>query len=163
VALVRDPEDVLVIGVGNPDRGDDGAGLAVTHAVRKARPRARVLDAGIDAAPLLDGFSGIEIVVLVDAAESSGHPGRIVRHDATKKELPAKALRSASTHALGVREAIEMARVLGRMPKRRLVVIAIEGTRFEHGDSLSPEVERAVPEAARLVLAEIEAEGSPRA
>lgn len=152
---MAEPEDVLVIGVGNPDRGDDGVGLAVTHALRKARPRARILDAGIDPAPLLDGFSAYEVVVLVDAAEPAGRPGRVVKFDATRKELPERALRSASTHAIGVREAIEMARVLGRLPRRKLVVVAIEGTAFEHGDAVSPEVERAVPEAARLVLEEI--------
>lgn len=163
---MAEPEDVLVIGVGNPDRGDDGAGLAVTHALRKARPRARVLDAGIDPAPLLEGFAGFETVVIVDAAEPGGDPGRVVRFDATKKELPKRSLRSASTHALGVREAIEMARVLGRLPRRKIVVIAIEGKAFEHGDAVSPEVERAVPEAARLVLEEIAPRaggGAPRA
>ena len=48
-----------------------------------------------------------------------------------------------STHALGVAEAIELGRALGRLP-RRLLVFGIEGGSFDAGAGLSPEVERAV-------------------
>jgi hydrogenase maturation protease len=57
-----------------------------------------------------------------------------------------------STHALGVPEAIELARALGRLPAR-LEVYAIEGARFTAGAELSPAVERAVRELAESLSA----------
>ena len=57
-----------------------------------------------------------------------------------------RSLRS-STHAFGVADAVELARALGRLPGR-LDVYAIEGASFTAGDSLSPEVERAVDDLA---------------
>ena len=52
-------------------------------------------------------------------------------------------LGGTSTHLLGVAEAVELARVLGRLPKA-LRLVAIEGRNFAHGAKLSPQVEAAV-------------------
>jgi hydrogenase maturation protease len=60
----------------------------------------------------------------------------------------------ASTHGLGVAEAVALGDALGRLP-RRLIIIGIEGRRFEVGADLSPEVARAVDEAVRLGLEEV--------
>ena len=63
-----------------------------------------------------------------------------------------------STHAFGAAEAIELARVLGRLP-RRLIVVGIEGARFDAGVGLSPEVAAAVEDVARRGLDDIAALG----
>jgi hydrogenase maturation protease len=84
--------------------------------------------------------------VVVDAAASGAPPGTIRRFDARAGRLPARLMRS-STHALGVPEAIELARALGRLPAR-VEVYAIEGARFTAGAELSPAVEQAVGELA---------------
>ena len=57
---------------------------------------------------------------------------------------------SSSTHALGLAEAIEIARSLGRLPTR-VRVVGIEGARFDFGRGLSPEVEDAVEECTRSI------------
>jgi hydrogenase maturation protease len=44
-------------------------------------------------------------------------------------------------------EAVQLARALGRLPGR-LLVIGIEGKRFDSGAGLSPEVERAAERLA---------------
>jgi hydrogenase maturation protease len=71
------------------------------------------------------------------------------RFDATDRPLPVE-LGSASTHALGLAAAIELARELGRLP-RRLVVYGIEGERFELGEGLTP----AVGDAVERLVAEL--------
>jgi hydrogenase maturation protease len=53
----------------------------------------------------------------------------------------------SSTHAFGVPDAIELARVLDRLPAR-LEVYAIEGASFAAGDRLSPAVDQAVEQLA---------------
>ena len=57
---------------------------------------------------------------------------------------------STSTHAVGLAEAIELARTLGRLPAR-LVVYGIEGERFEAGTGLTPAVSAALAAVAAAV------------
>jgi hydrogenase maturation protease len=138
---------VILIGVGNPWRGDDGAGLAVARRVRELSPAGvEVREVEGDATALVEAWSGAEAVVLVDAAESGAPPGTVRRFDARAQPLPVRSLRS-STHAFGVADAVELARALDRLPQR-LDVYAIEGASFVAGDRLSPLVERAVGQLA---------------
>jgi hydrogenase maturation protease len=138
---------VILIGVGNAWRGDDGAGLAVARRVRELAPAGvEVREVEGDATALVDAWSGAEHVVVVDAAESGATPGTVRSFDARSQPLPVHGLRS-STHAFGVSDAIELARALARLPDR-LDVYAIEGASFIAGEGLTPAVERAVAELA---------------
>ena len=138
---------MILIGVGNGWRGDDGAGLAVARRVRELAPAGvEVREVESDATALVDVWSGADHVVVVDAAQSGAAPGTVRRFDARSQPLPVRTLRS-STHAFGVSDAVELARSLGRLPGR-LEVYAIEGASFVAGDRLSPSVERAVAELA---------------
>ena len=60
------------------------------------------------------------------------------------------ALRSSS-HAMSIAEAVEMARVLGQLP-RCLRIIGITGDDFDSGEGLSPLVERAAAQVARTLV-----------
>jgi hydrogenase maturation protease len=133
---------VIVIGVGNAWRGDDGAGLAVTRRLRELAPAGvEVREIEGDATALMDVWSGADRVVVVDAAKSGAPPGTVRRFDAHAAALPARLLRS-STHVFGVPDAIELARALGRLPAT-IEVYAIEGASFAAGDRLTPSVARA--------------------
>jgi len=130
----------LIIGVGNPWRGDDGAGIEV------ARRVGGVTFEG-DGTGLIDVWEDADgEVVVVDAAASGASPGTIQRFDARAAPLPAHTLRSSSHH-FGVADAAELARSLGRLPPT-LRVYAIEGQDFGAGHDLSPLVRRAVNEVA---------------
>jgi hydrogenase maturation protease len=130
----------LVLGIGNDWRSDDAAGLEVARGLRAAGMRA--LERGGEPTGLIDVWEGEEHVILVDAVSSGAAPGTIHRFDADAGPLPAR-LFSASTHHLGVAEAVELGRSLGRLPDK-LEVIGIEGSRFGAGRGLSPKVRRAV-------------------
>ena len=130
----------LVIGVGNPWRGDDGAGLEV------ARRLGGVTFEG-DGTGLIDVWDEADDeVVVVDAGASGGTPGAIRRFDARAAPLPAHSLRSSSHH-FGVADAVELARSLDRLPPA-LRVYAIEGEDFGAGRRLSPAVRSAVDRLA---------------
>jgi hydrogenase maturation protease len=145
---------VIVIGVGNAWRGDDGAGLTVARRVRELSPAGvEVRELEGDATALVEAWSGAEHFVVVDAAESGAVPGTVRRFDARSQPLPVRILRS-STHAFGVSDAVELARALGRLPAR-LDVYAIEGASFTAGEDLSPAVEGAVAD----VVAQLSASG----
>ena len=145
-ALPAAEDRTLLIGVGNAWRGDDAAGLAVARRARELGAL-DVLEHEGDAVALIDAWSSAGSVVVFDAAASGAPPGTIHRFDARAAPLPAAHLRS-STHAFGVADAIELARVLGRLPSR-LDVLAIEGSNFELGAAMTPPVTVAVERVAR--------------
>jgi hydrogenase maturation protease len=128
-----------VLGVGNEWRGDDGAGPAVARLLRGAGVAAREI--GGEPAALLDAWDGLAEVIVVDAVRSGAAPGTIHRRAGAGRPG------AGSTHALGVAEAVELARALGRLPAR-LELYGIEGERFEPGEGLTPPVARAVRELA---------------
>lgn len=80
---------------------------------------------------LIEEWSGAGQAIVVDAVSSGAEPGAIHRIDPRRQPLPAE-LFTGSTHALGVAEAVELARALDRLP-RRLVVIGIEGRPLHGG------------------------------
>ena len=122
-----------MIGVGNAWRRDDGAGLAVAEALGGPGTG--------DPSRLIDLWAGAEHAIVIDAAASGAPPGTIRRFDAIAAPLPAGAARS--THAFGVRDAVELARALDQLPVR-LDVITIEGDDFADGFGLTVHVSRAV-------------------
>lgn len=146
----------LVIGIGNPQRGDDGAGHAVVDWLRGRLPDAVALYGQHgEATALLGAFAEAAAVWLVDASASGRAPGTLRRFDAAAAPLP-EDLRNFSTHGLGPAQAIELARALGQLPGRCLVH-AIEGADFAAGAGLSPAVAAAVPEVGARIAGEVAA------
>jgi hydrogenase maturation protease len=141
---------VLVIGTGNALRRDDGAGLEAAREVRRAGIEVR--EAYGDLSGLADLWAGRQRVIVVDAVRTGAVVGTVHRLDAVAKPLPAIFSRR-STHAIGIAEAVELVRALGRLP-RSLVVYGIEGSDFAQGEGLTPEVARATKEAADRIVQE---------
>jgi hydrogenase maturation protease len=142
----------LVVGLGNPDRGDDGVGPAVAQVVLAMDlPGVRVV---ADAEPLhlLDDDVVEDVVVVVDAARSGRPPGTVQVLDALRTLPPWTG--TGSTHTVGIDLAVELLGALGRLPGR-LALIAVEGECFDAGAALSPSVRAAVPVAADTVLTEL--------
>jgi len=141
----------LVIGVGNPDRGDDGAGTAVARQLMGRNDCAlEVRECTGDATLLMSAWTGFDDVILVDACRGAGPSGSIHRIGPDEVDRVAW-LQHASTHSLGVATAIGLARVLGTLPSR-LVIYAIEARHSLEGEGLSPEVDHAVHEVVALVM-----------
>ena len=98
---------------------------------------------------LIEGWRDVDRLLLVDAMHSGAGAGAIRVVAAHEEELPPE-LRRPSTHLMGVAEAIELARALGRLP-RETYVYAIEGERFDAGRGLSPAVTAAVGRVVELI------------
>lgn len=139
-----------VIGIGNADRGDDAVGLHVARRVAAENPDLRVVELA-DPSEALAVWTPEEVVVVVDAFTSGGDPGDIQVFDAVARTLPTGSWASGGTHAFGIAAVVELGRALGRLP-RRLLVVGVEGGRFDRGTPMSDPVAAAVPAAARAVL-----------
>lgn len=143
----------VVLGIGNPARGDDAVGRHVIRLLGGAAPRdVALLELDGEATALLRCLEGAAAAVIVDASHSGAAAGTIQRFDAGRAPLPQAAF-GLTTHGFGLAEAIELARALGQLPQL-CVVYAIEGAVFDHGAPLSP----AVVQAATAVAAEIRGE-----
>jgi hydrogenase maturation protease len=113
----------------------------------------RVLDCADEPTRLLDLWGGLDTVVVVDAVRSGAVPGTRHRVDAGDGPLP-RELGLASTHALGMADALELSRTLGRAPGR-VVVLGLEGAAFGVGDEMTPAVADALDGLVTAVLAEL--------
>ena len=147
-------QNVLVVGIGNPDCADDGIGALVVRDLRSHVPAGITLAARTgDVLDLIEDWVGYEAVILVDAATGNAEPGHIHRIDLLNDTLPASLAR-ASTHAFGVGEAIGLARTLGLLPSR-VIIYGIEGANFDPGAAMSPKVIEAARIVAGRVIAEV--------
>jgi len=143
----------VVIGIGNLDRGDDAFGRIVAARLRGRIPEhVSLFEEDGEATALLDRLGDADAAILIDAAISGGEPGQIRRFDAACEPLSAAKF-GMSTHGFGLAEAIELARILGKLPGR-CIVYAVEARSFELGAPLSPELARAVDEVLAWVIAE---------
>lgn len=148
------PRRVLVVGLGNPDRGDDGIGVIVAHRLAGRLPSdvALAVRSG-DMMSLIEDWAGFDALVCVDAAAPIGTPGRIHRIDLATSDLP-QGISTTSSHGFGITEAIGLARSLHLAP-RDIVVYAVEGRCFDGGAPMTPEVVAAAGEAADCIAAEV--------
>ncbi|MBS0517961.1 MAG: hydrogenase maturation protease [Proteobacteria bacterium] len=144
----------IVVGIGNPDRGDDGAGRAVVQRLRGKLPaHIEAAEHDGEATSLLALLDGADAAFLIDACLSGAEPGTVRRFDVARSPLPKEDFQ-VSTHGLGLAEAIELARALKQLPSS-CVVYAIEAASAEPGASLSPPVASAVDIVGEKVQAEI--------
>lgn len=140
---------LLVIGVGNRDRGDDAAGPVVCELVAAATSgevATHVLEGSV--LDLATFWGPDDRVVIVDAAAPAGQPGRVTYVDALTQRLAAPS--TASTHTVDVGAAVELARVLGRLPAE-LSIVGIEGVSFGFGEPLHPSVLHAAHRVAARI------------
>ncbi len=147
---------VAILGCGNVLRGDDGAGPMLVRKIGElgCPPGVRLVDggtAGIDVALQMDGADEIFIV---DACTSDSTPGDVFELSGDDVEEPPSA--GMNLHALRWDTAIAFARwvLKDRYPKK-VTVILIEASAFEHGTPLSVAVERSVEAVARDLIARL--------
>lgn len=148
------PTAPIVIGLGNPFRGDDACGLLVARRLRdRVTGVARVLDRPVLGPDLLELWEGRMLAVVVDAMQTGRPPGTLHRIEVGTQPLPAS-LATTSSHGFSLAQAVALGQTLGRMPKR-LLLFGIEATSFDPGTPPSPPVEAAVPQMARRIEAEL--------
>lgn len=145
---------VLVLCLGNPDRGDDGIGPAVAERLEGRLP----LGAGLrvrsgDMLALIEDWHGYDALVCVDAAALKTCPGAIHRIDLNEQDLPHD-MAAVSSHAFGLGEAVTLARTLGLAPAE-IVVYAVEGASFQPGVRMTPQAARAIAPVADQVAGEV--------
>ena len=154
---------VLVVGVGNDDRGDDGAGPRTARLLAGAwsgepPPGVRVVAWTGDPMGLMDLWAGVDRLVLIDAVVSGAAAGTCRRYGG---DAPFRADAGTSSHGFGLAEVLALARALDTAPAT-VEVWGIEGVAFEAGAGMTPEVAEAVRTLAAELRQQLEG-GAPKA
>lgn len=152
----------LIIGLGNTLLQDDGAGIYAAREVAKRigdRDDVDIVEASIGGIGLLDLIQGYDIVFIVDALKTADSvPGKTLRCKVEDLGDPTYAI---GPHFLDVRTAVELGRQCGYQMPLHIEIFAveiIENTEF--CESLTPEVEKAIPSLISEIIAEIQ-KGDP--
>jgi hydrogenase maturation protease len=156
----------LILGLGNPILGDDGAGWRVVEEVARRLPSPFGRGAGgeselefdyasLGGLSLMERLTGCGRVILVDSMKTGTRPVGTV-HRFALSELPdLTAGHSASAHDTSLRNALDVGRSMHvPLPKDEDVrIVAIEAENvYDFSEQLSPPVQAAVGEAVRAVL-----------
>ena len=149
---------VVIVGVGNLLRRDDGAGIVAARRLRTVLPSAvRVCESAAEVRELLELLSSCRCAFLIDAAcgipaDRSASVKRHARIDAHAQTLPAAP--STSSHALTLAQILDLGRALGQLPKT-LILYGIGATDFGMGEGISPAVDSGVAEVVDRIVAEL--------
>nr|WP_286207167.1 hydrogenase maturation protease [Thermomicrobium sp. CFH 73360] len=134
---------MLVIGLGNPLRGDDGVGIWVAEHIAAANWPGVMAVALESSDPTLffSLWHGFTLVYLVDAVIAPYPVGTILRLNLARRRRTTR-VPTATTHIIDLWEILELARTFGELPPR-LMLYGIVSDSFQFGKGLSPEVELA--------------------
>ncbi len=149
--------DIVVIGCGNPNRSDDGAGVRVisllrTHGVPEA---VRLFDAGTDGMAVLYRARGASHLIVVDAMQPAGTPGAVYEVPGDVLAKPPRA--NQGLHDFRWDHALHAGRkIYGEAFPSTVSVFLIEAGSLGLGLELGPAVDRATMEVADQVLRRIE-------
>lgn len=147
------PPWAAVIGVGNEFRRDDGIGPAVAAKVqRREIPGVRMTISQGEPAGLLDAWTGVRLTVVIDAVVCEPSiPGRFHRSSVDERVLASS---PTGTPGWGVPEAVELGRVMDRMP-RQLIIYTVEVQDVSIGLGLSPSITATFPALVDAVVDEL--------
>jgi hydrogenase maturation protease len=145
--------NVLVLGIGNPLRSDDGVGIHVIEALKDENLGKSVdIKEGLSGLDMLNAIIGYERIIMIDAIKTGGEPGTIYK--LSVEDLHAQqTLHTFSTHDVDIPTMLKLGRDLypGKMPEH-IVIIAVEAEDIEtFSETCTPKVEKAIHEVVQLI------------
>ena len=148
--------DTLIVGLGNPLRGDDGIGIrAIQMLAAETLPAGvEVVEGGTQGLGLVSLMEGRRRVILVDAANVGQPPGRFVRFSPQEARLLGSD-RQISIHDAGLRDVLLLAETLKLLPDE-VAIYGMQPANLDWDDDLSPQVKAAMPELVRAIIHEVE-------
>lgn len=150
--------DTIILSLGNPLRGDDGVGEAVSEMLAQdARlpGHIEVVDGGTAGLETVLVLQGHRRAIIIDAAELGRAPGewmRFTRDDVLLE--PADLSLRTTLHYAGLAEALALGEALGILPDE-IVVYGVQPQEIGWSPGLSEPVRAAVPAVCAAILGEV--------
>ena len=148
-----------ILGVGNILLKDEGIGVRVVRQLENEYtfpPDIALIDGGTDGPHLTSLVADFDEIIVIDAVEGGENPGTLYRFalDQISFDVPTH----LSIHQMGVLEALNEVKLLGKEPKVTFIGVEPEDI-SPWGMDLSPVVEEKIPEIITLVLKELSERG----
>ncbi|MCE7988151.1 MAG: hydrogenase maturation protease [Caldilinea sp. CFX5] len=151
---------ILITGVGNVLRQDDGFGIAVVHHLLdqgNLPPGVTVMETGIAGIRLVQELlTGYDVLIIVDAVQRDGEPGQLFLLAAEVPDVYAldfdrRCEFLADMHYTNPTRAMMLAKAIHALPAQ-VVILGCQPAHYDDFDlGLSPVVEAAVPRAVEQI------------
>ena len=147
------PPRILVLGIGNTLLQDEGVGI---HAMRQVQMETgehdgiEFLDGGTLSFTLAGPIGDADALVVVDAAQLREAPGTVRVFQGAAMDHFLLGNHQSSVHEVGLSDLMTISRLTGHWPERRALV-AIQPEIVDWGESTTPAVTAAIPEACRYI------------
>jgi len=136
---------VVVLGIGNTLKKDDGAGVEVVNKSKILNPKSEQGFVFIDGGSAPENLTGEikrltpDTLVIVDAVDFKGQPGEVRLIDEARVSDT-----GFTTHNMSMRTYINFLRE--NLPQLKVVIVGIQPKTVAFGEGLSPEVQKGVEE-----------------
>jgi hydrogenase maturation protease len=146
---------IAVIGCGNPNRSDDGAGGEVIRRLAgRAAADVKLLDAGTDGMAVMFAARGCTTLIIIDACTTGAPPGTV--YEVPAEVVAARHHRAHSLHDFRWDHALYAGRAMYRDDfPRDVVVLLVEAQSLALGlglsDAVAAAVDQVVARVARLI------------
>ncbi len=144
----------LILGIGNVLLSDEGAGI---HVIRRlegmlsGREDVELMDGGTLSFTLAGPIEEADRLIVIDAAQLNAPPGTTRAFVGPEMDAFVGSNRKRSVHEVGLMDLLSIAHLSGHLPARR-ALIGIQPQTLDWGESPSPVVADAIPQACDLAL-----------
>ncbi len=147
---------IVVLGLGNLMRTDDGAGISALHlllADKRLPADIQMIEGGTLGLDLLHPLQGVTHLVVLDAVDVGAAPGALLRFE--NAELAALPV-AKSVHLLGFADLLGAMKLLGHAPEE-IVLLGIQPESTDWGVVLSPSIQAAMDQLVEAAVAQVHA------
>lgn len=152
---------ISVIGLGNPFRCDDSAGIhIVEHIKTRISPQIALFTQIQDEFQLIEIWKNTRKAILVDAVIMGNPPGTPIRLDCISLEKTKQSRISIhcasqySTHGFNLLDIISLARLIQSLPSQ-LILFGIEASKINYGTQCSLAVQCSIPIVSEWIISEL--------
>ena len=145
----------LLLGIGNILMNDDAAGVLVVKALAEKYDfpeELTIMDGGTLGLDILPHLEGVGRLLVVDAVETGGAPGSLIRM--TGDDIPLALATKVSPHQMGLKDLLLVADLQGYAP-REMVLWGVQPGSIEMDLELSPEVAKSMDALQERVVEEL--------
>jgi hydrogenase maturation protease len=149
----------VVLGVGNTLMQDDGIGVWAVRGLAETYDwpaRVRLVDGGVAGLRCLSEFEQAGRLLIIDAVTGADPPGTI--YPLNPEDVIPRERSFFSAHGIGVFELISVARLMGMLPRPRILGVQPREAR-EPGPGLTPVLREVLPRVMEAAIEELRAWG----
>jgi len=145
---------LIILGIGNPLRGDDSLGLRIANNLRGKTPKnVKVIYGGITPENFVGKIKRFKPshVLMIDAAHFGGKPGepRLIPPENTSGI-------ALSTHVMPL---YILAWLIQKETSAKVILLGIEPKNLNLGEEISPEVEESIKQCSEMLIEVINKNG----